>query len=211
MSTTLENKKDPRIERSHGVEKTKILIVDDEVAFTNIVKLTLELNDNYEICIENDSRIALDKARRFRPDIIILDVVMPELDGGELYRQFKADPSLKNIPILFLTAILRQEEVDESNGRIGGRIYLAKPASAERLIDAIEIAAVQSSPSRPPGEVKQAVLVYLQKNREGKAIEIAKLCGLTMTSVTKILSTFKKNGVVTQDKKHGSPFVLVKK
>jgi two-component system, OmpR family, response regulator len=118
--------------------KKKVLIIDDETAFTNVVKLTLEAKENYEVCVENDSRQAITTARKFWPDIIVLDVVMPELDGGEVHTQFKADPILKNIPVIFLTAIVRQKEVDERKGMIGGSFYLAKPVNADGLISAIE-------------------------------------------------------------------------
>ena len=118
--------------------KKKVLIIDDEVAFTNIVKLTLEGKGTYEVCVENDSRHAIAAARKFWPDIIILDVVMPQLDGGEVHTQFRADPVLKHTPIIFLTAIVRQKEVDEHNGMIGGSFYLAKPVSADDLVSAIE-------------------------------------------------------------------------
>ena len=138
MSTTLENKKDHRIELSHGRQKRKILIIDDEMAFTAIAKLTLELNDKYEVCIENDPRTAIATARRFGPDIILLDVIMPKPDGSVLYMQFKSDPSLRHIPIIFVTAIVRRKLVEEHNGKIGGRFYIAKPVSADGLIKAIE-------------------------------------------------------------------------
>jgi two-component system, OmpR family, response regulator len=118
--------------------KKKVLIIDDEVAFTNIVKLTLEGHGGFEVCVENDSRQAIATTRKFWPDIIILDVVMPELDGGEVHTQFMADPILKRIPIIFLTAIVRQKEIDENKGMIGGSFYIAKPVSADGLISAIE-------------------------------------------------------------------------
>jgi CheY-like chemotaxis protein len=108
------------------------------VAFTNVVKLTLEAKENYEVCVENDSRQAIATARKFWPDIIVLDVVMPKLDGGEVHTQLMADPILKHIPIIFLTAIVRQKEVDEHKGMIGGSFYIAKPVSADGLVGAIE-------------------------------------------------------------------------
>src|SRR5258708_7389655 len=120
------------------MKKKKVLIIDDEAAFTNIVKLTLESKEGFEVCVENDPRQAIATARKFWPDIIILDVVMPELDGGEVHTRFMADPILKRIPIIFLTAIVRQKEVDENKGMIGGSFYIAKPVSAEGLIKAIE-------------------------------------------------------------------------
>jgi CheY-like chemotaxis protein len=120
------------------MKKKKVLIIDDEVAFTNIVKLTLEGKGIYEVGVENDPLMAIATARKFWPDIIILDVVMPKLDGGEVHTQLMADPVLKRIPIIFLTAIVRQKEVDEHKGMIGGSFYLAKPVSADGLMDAIE-------------------------------------------------------------------------
>lgn len=120
------------------MKKKKVLIIDDEIAFTNIVKLTLEGKAAYEVGVENDPRMAIATARKFWPDIIILDVVMPGLDGGEVHTQLMADPILKNIPIIFLTAIVRQKEVDEHKGMIGGSFYIAKPVSADGLVGAIE-------------------------------------------------------------------------
>jgi len=116
----------------------KILIIDDEVALTNIIKLTLEGRDGFEVCVENNPTKALETARKFGPDIIILDVVMPELDGGEVMTLFKADPKLRKIPVIFLTAIVRQKEVDENKGMIGGAFYIAKPVSADTLVATIE-------------------------------------------------------------------------
>ncbi len=72
---------------------------------------------------------------------------MPELDGGEVLTQLREDPVLRNIPIIFLTAIVRQKEVDEHDGVIGGSFYLAKPVTADDLITAIE------QHSRPTGPV----------------------------------------------------------
>jgi CheY-like chemotaxis protein len=78
------------------MRKKRILIVDDEAAFTCVLKLTLELNDEYEVCEENDSCSAVATGRRFVPDIILLDVVMPIVDGGEVHRLFKLDPILNS-------------------------------------------------------------------------------------------------------------------
>jgi CheY-like chemotaxis protein len=118
--------------------KTRIFVVDDEVSFTKLVKLTLEARGNYEVCVLNNPKLAVATALKFMPDIIILDVVMPEIDGGELYHLFKLNPNLKEIPIIFLTAIVRQSELEKNRGMIGGSFYLAKPVSADGLLRAIE-------------------------------------------------------------------------
>jgi len=114
------------------MKKIKVLIVDDEVAFTNILKKTLELNERYEVCVENHPRLAVVTAREFVPDIVILDVVMPGVDGGEVQAQFKADEVLKDIPIIFLTALVQHQ------GVLDGSTYVGKPVGADELIGAIE-------------------------------------------------------------------------
>jgi CheY-like chemotaxis protein len=63
---------------------------------------------------------------------------MPVLDGGEVYTELMADPYLRQIPIMFLTAIVRKEEVDERKGLFGGRFFIAKPISTDGLIKAID-------------------------------------------------------------------------
>ena len=117
--------------------KTKILIVDDEKAFTELLTSALELHEGYEVRVENNPRFAIHAARKFLPDIIVLDVVMPEVDGGEVHTQIKADAVLKQIPIIFLTSMVQQNEVDARQGVIGGSYYVAKPVSANKLISVI--------------------------------------------------------------------------
>lgn len=119
-------------------KKKRVLIIDDDREFTGLLNSALEMHKDYEVCVENNPRTAVDTARKFVPDIVILDVVMPEVDGGEVHTQFKADPVLTHIPIIFLTSIVEQSEIDERQGVIGGSYYLAKPVSASRLISAIK-------------------------------------------------------------------------
>ena len=138
MIATLENKKEPHIERYHGMKRRKVLIVDDEVAFTKMLKMTLELNEGYEIHVVNDPRRAVDAAGEFLPDMVILDIVMPELDGRRVHRLFKADSVLRHIPVIFLSGVMPQKQVDDHKGFIGGSLCLAKPVSARTLIDIIE-------------------------------------------------------------------------
>jgi len=116
----------------------KVLIVDDEPGFTKIVKLTLEGKKSYQVRELNNPVMTVQVANEFSPDIILLDVIMPELDGGDVVAQLSADPVLKKIPVLFVTAIISKKEVKQHNGVIGGRFYIAKPVSAEGLIQSIE-------------------------------------------------------------------------
>src|SRR5258706_15639749 len=82
----------------------KILVVDDEVTITRLLKLNLEKTGAYVVREENRGAKAYAAAREFKPDLILLDVMMPDLDGGEVAAQLQADPLMKGIPIIFLTA-----------------------------------------------------------------------------------------------------------
>src|SRR6185295_8945536 len=116
----------------------RILIVDDEESFTRLLKLNLEVTENYVVRAENWAPKAVATAREFKPDLILLDVLMPGMDGGEVAAKLQADPRLNAVPILFLTAAVKKEEVGSYGGVIGGFPYLAKPLEAEDLIAWIE-------------------------------------------------------------------------
>jgi two-component system, OmpR family, response regulator len=118
-------------------EKRRILIVDNDRNATHLVKVLLERTGVYLVLEENDSTKAHQSARSFRPDLILLDIVMPELDGGETAAQIQADPELHNTPIIFLTALVTRAEAN-SGLRIQGHRFLAKPISIPDLIAAIE-------------------------------------------------------------------------
>jgi CheY-like chemotaxis protein len=118
--------------------KKRLLLVDDEEGFTRLLKLNLEQTDAYEVRVENQGAKAVAAAREFAPDLILLDVVLPDVDGGQIAEQLREDPALKKIPIVYLTAIVSQREVDEKSGLIGGRVFVAKPVSKEALIKVIE-------------------------------------------------------------------------
>jgi CheY-like chemotaxis protein len=115
----------------------RILIVDDEAGFTRLLKLTLEGTKRYIVKEENDGSQALSVARQFRPDLILLDIVMPKVDGGDVARQIASDPILKDVKIIFLTAIVSQREAAGVGG-IGGFPFMAKPVSLAALTAMIE-------------------------------------------------------------------------
>lgn len=118
--------------------KTKVLIVDDEGSFTQLLKLNLEATGQYEVRVENWAEDAWAAAREFRPDVIFLDVMMPRMFGGEVAARVRADPDLQQIPIIFLTAAIRRERVAEHEGVIQGFPVLAKPASTAEIIQCIQ-------------------------------------------------------------------------
>jgi CheY-like chemotaxis protein len=120
-----------------ATEPRRILIVDDEAGFTRLLKITLEGTKRYIVKEENDGSQALMAARQFRPDLVLLDIVMPKMDGGDVARQIASDAILKNVKIIFLTAIVSQREQAGLDG-IGGLPFMAKPVSLAALTAMIE-------------------------------------------------------------------------
>ena len=125
------------IDWSERKERRRILIVDNDSNTTHLVKVLLERTGHYLVLEENDATYAHQSARNFRPDLIVLDVVMQETDGGEVAAQIEADPELHNTPIVFLTALVTRAEAN-SGLNIQGHPFLAKPVSIPELINAIE-------------------------------------------------------------------------
>ncbi len=116
----------------------KILAIDDEPSVTRLVKLNLERTGAYEVATVNDPALALSTAREFKPDLVLLDIMMPELDGGDIASEIESDRELKGVPIIFLTAIVTKEEAGPEGLRNRGRRFLAKPIALEELVRCIE-------------------------------------------------------------------------
>ena len=119
------------------MEKKRILIIDDEAAFTRMVKLNLEGTGAFEVREENRATYAMATAREFKPDLIFLDVIMPAKDGGDIAADLQKDRALKGTPIIFLTATISQREAGAGGLTSGGSLFLAKPVSVERLVQCI--------------------------------------------------------------------------
>ena len=118
--------------------RKRILVVDDDAGFTRLLKLNLETTGRYEVRAENWAGHAVSAALEFRPDLILLDVLMPPMFGGDVAARLKADPLLAKIPIVFLTAAVRRQRVQEHGGTISGYPFLAKPVEPEEVITCIE-------------------------------------------------------------------------
>ena len=114
-----------------------ILIVDDNHDFTRSAKLALEKTGRYFVCEENDATKAHQTAQNLKPDLILLDVAMPETDGGGVAARIQSDPTLHRTPIVFLTGLVTKAET-RSGLRIQGHPFLAKPISIPDLITGIE-------------------------------------------------------------------------
>ena len=118
--------------------KKRILVVDDEPALTRMVKLNLERTGNYEVRTENQGRMAVPAAKEFKPDLIFLDVMMPDMGGDEVSILLKEDEELSKIKFIFMTAIVTRAETDAMGSNIGGNEFLAKPVRTDELIATIE-------------------------------------------------------------------------
>ena len=118
-------------------EKPRILIVDDNRDFTRSAKLGLERTRRYSVWEENEPARAHQTAQRVKPDLILLDIAMPETDGGEVAARIESDPALHRVPIVFLTALVTKAEA-RSGLQIQGHSFLAKPISIPELIAGIE-------------------------------------------------------------------------
>jgi CheY-like chemotaxis protein len=119
-----------------NTEKKRILVVDDQPANTRLLKLHLE--KTYEVREENNPKAALSAAEAFQPHLILLDVMMPAVDGGEVAAAIQATPKLKDVPIVFLTAAVTKKEVNAGGGRLGGFPFLAKPVVLSEVTACIQ-------------------------------------------------------------------------
>ena len=118
-------------------DKPCILIVDDNRDFTYSARLALERTGRYSVWEENEPARAHQTAQRLKPDLILLDIAMPETDGGEVAARIESDPTLHRTPIVFLTALVTKAEA-RSDLQIQGHPFLAKPISIPELVAAIE-------------------------------------------------------------------------
>jgi len=125
--------------------KKKILLVDDEAQLVEMLKMRLEVN-GYEVAAAHDGTEALKKVIDESPDLIILDIMLPKVDGFRVCRMLKADERYRTIPVLLLTA-LASEEDREAGRKAMADGFIAKPFSAEELIE--RVASLLSRPARP--------------------------------------------------------------
>ncbi len=117
---------------------TKVLLIDDEVDFTELLAANLE-DSGYEVRQINDSTKAIREAKAFRPDICIIDLVMPRMDGGDVVSALQADPDLAGTPVLMLTALV--EENSDNPGEVqikGGLPFVSKTSDLDVIINAIK-------------------------------------------------------------------------
>ena len=115
--------------------KGRILVVDDEIYIVHILDFSLGM-EGYEVVTALDGEQALEKARSEKPDLIVLDIMMPKLDGYETCKMLKADPETKDVPVILLSA--KGRNVDQKVGfEVGADDYITKPFSPRKLVERI--------------------------------------------------------------------------
>jgi len=114
----------------------KVLVVDDEVYILHILDFILGA-ESYDVVTATNGEQALQKVRDEKPDLVILDIMMPKLDGYETCRMIKNDAATKHIPVILLTA--KGREIDQKLGReVGANDYITKPFSPNKLIERVQ-------------------------------------------------------------------------
>jgi DNA-binding response OmpR family regulator len=125
------------------IQTAKVLVVDDEPEITDIVETFLS-EAGYTVTVENHSRQAIAKAKEFKPDVVILDIMMPDIDGYAICQEIKQDPALASVPIIFLTGKDRNDDMGRSF-KAGGDMFIKKPFSCERLLEIVNLVVMSTS------------------------------------------------------------------
>lgn len=119
------------------IGQVKILVIDDEPQITEIIEAFLT-NAGYQVFVNNVANEGLKRAKAIKPDIILLDIMMPGTDGYGVCNELKNDPATANIPVVFLTGKDRNDDMGRSF-KVGGDMFIKKPFSCERLLEIVNI------------------------------------------------------------------------
>ena len=124
-------------------KSAKILVIDDEAEITEIIETFLK-DAGYQVLVENSSVMGIERAKNFKPDLILLDIMMPFMDGYEVCDELKKNKETENIPVIFLTG--KDAKSDEGRSfRVGGDMYIKKPFSCDRLLEIVRIVLMSMS------------------------------------------------------------------
>jgi two-component system, OmpR family, alkaline phosphatase synthesis response regulator PhoP len=122
---------------SDNNQKCRVLLVDDDEQILHSLRVYLEL-ENYQVRTAGNGREALDRLREELPEILILDIMMPELDGYQVLEKLKENPEMSDLPVIMLTA--KGQDVDVLKGyKMGAASYMTKPFNLNELVENIEL------------------------------------------------------------------------
>ena len=118
------------------MDRKRILVVDDEIYIVHILEFTLTM-EGYEVLTAADGEEALRRLEQDRPDLVVLDIMMPKVDGYEVLRRIRADEEFRQLPVILLSA--KGRPIDRETGlEIGADDYIVKPFSPRRLLEKIQ-------------------------------------------------------------------------
>lgn len=120
------------------MEAKRVLFVDDEEALLRLYKRMLEQAGGYEVAVEQHAKDVWKKVQSFKPQVIFLDINMPEMEGTDVAAELSSNPDLAGIPIVFLTGSITPDEVEMTHGKIGKWRFLAKPFDIKKLVACID-------------------------------------------------------------------------
>ena len=118
------------------MDRKRILVVDDEIYIVHILEFTLTM-EGYEVLTAADGEEALRRLEQDHPDLVVLDIMMPKVDGYEVLRRIRADEEFRHLPVILLSA--KGRPIDRDTGlEIGADDYIVKPFSPRRLLEKIQ-------------------------------------------------------------------------
>jgi DNA-binding response OmpR family regulator len=117
--------------------KKEILVIDDEKDFCYFLKKALEATEEFKVTVSYDGEDGIKKAKELAPDLVLLDVMMPKMGGYEVAEELKKSEETKNIPLVFLTAVVTEREARDEGYLLGGRCFIAKPVKIHELVNKI--------------------------------------------------------------------------
>jgi two-component system phosphate regulon response regulator PhoB len=115
---------------------SRVVLIDDDPDLRKLVKLTLEFTAGWEVTAAADGEEGIDAVRKVRPDVAVVDIMMPGMDGYEVCRRLKEDPDTMSIPVVFLTARKELDEDKVSQARAAG--VVVKPFEPDQLAARVE-------------------------------------------------------------------------
>ena len=119
-------------------DKKKILVIDDDKNVGAILKIKLEKLWSYHVIFADDGNKGIEIAKKEQPDLIVLDIQMPGLDGADVRIELESESKTRSIPVLFLTSMMTAEESRASRGLVGGRPMISKKLSIGEIVSHIE-------------------------------------------------------------------------
>ena len=119
-------------------EKRKILVIDDDEITGYLVKYSLEFSGKYEVLYSPNGQDGVMTAALMKPDLILLDILMPNMSGTDVIEKLMENPKTKDIPVIFLTGAVTKADIKTQGGIVGGRRFLSKPVSSSDLLSTVE-------------------------------------------------------------------------